>query len=88
VLRREVILGLMCHFRVDKPAVEERFGIDFDRLFAAELDRLLPMAADGLVRLGDDAVEVTPLGRLLVRNVAMAFDAYLDRPGQRFSRTV
>ena len=88
VLRRDVILRLMCHFRIDKAAVEERFGIDFDHRFAAELERLAPLAGDGLVRLRTDAVEVTALGRLLVRNVAMAFDAYLDRPGQRFSRTV
>jgi oxygen-independent coproporphyrinogen-3 oxidase len=87
-LRRDVIVRLMCHFRVDKATVEERYGIDFDGTFAAELARLAPLADDGLLRLRREAIEVTPLGRLLVRNVAMAFDAYLSRPGPSFSRTV
>ena len=42
------------------------------------------MEADGLVTLTPGAVHVRPPGRLLNRNVAMAFDAYLttdeDRP--------
>jgi len=87
-LRREIIVRLMCHFRVEKAAIEERFAVDFDDRFAGELARLQPLAADGLVELRPDRIEVTSLGRLLVRNVAMAFDAYLQRPGQRFSRTV
>jgi oxygen-independent coproporphyrinogen-3 oxidase len=88
-LRRDVIGRLMCHFRLDKAEVGERHGIDFDRHFAAELQRLRPLAEDGLVVDEGQRLEVTPLGRLLVRNVAMAFDAYLGvRPGQRFSRTV
>ena len=79
----------MCDFRLDKAEVEERHGIDFDSTFAGALERLRPLADDGLVALDADRLEVTPLGRLLVRTVAMAFDAYLaERPGQRFSRTV
>ncbi len=48
------------------------------------------MEADGLVSLHDDRIEVHPLGRLLVRNIAMPFDAYLRSAGgqKRFSRTV
>jgi oxygen-independent coproporphyrinogen-3 oxidase len=88
-LRRDVIVRLMCHFRLDKAELGERHGIDFDTHFGAERARLLPLAADGLVVDEPGRLEVTPLGRLLVRNVAMAFDAYLGvRPGQRFSRTV
>lgn len=88
-LRRDVILALMCQFRVDKGEIAARHGVDFDRVFAPERDRLRPLQADGLVVDTPRRLEVTPLGRLLVRNVAMAFDAYLEaRPGQRFSRTV
>jgi oxygen-independent coproporphyrinogen-3 oxidase len=88
-LRRDVIVRLMCHFRIDKEVVERRHGVDFDATFATALERLRPLADDGLVVLGDDRLEVTPLGRLLVRNVAMAFDAHLEaQPAQRFSRTV
>jgi oxygen-independent coproporphyrinogen-3 oxidase len=92
VLRREVIVRLMCDFRLDKATVEERFGIDFDATFGRELAELAPLADDGLVTLAPDRVEVTARGRLLVRNVAMAFDAYRARPaaGGRpaFSRTI
>lgn len=88
-LRRAVIYALMCQFKVDKARVAAEFGIDFDRHFAAELAALAPLEADGLVRRGADAVEVAPAGRLLVRNVAMTFDAYF-KPGspRRFSRTI
>lgn len=88
-LRRDVIWDLMCHFRLDKPAIEGRYGIEFNKYFAAELASLEPLAADGLIELTPERIEVTPLGRLLVRNVAMAFDAYLTRSSAvRYSRTV
>jgi oxygen-independent coproporphyrinogen-3 oxidase len=78
-LRREVIQQIMCRFRVEKAEVEEAFGIDFDRHFARELAELRPLADDGLVELSEGGFQVTPAGRLLVRNVAMVFDAYLPR---------
>ncbi len=88
LLRRELIVELATQFRVRKRPFEERFGIDFDRTFAAALAELAPMAEDGLVELHADRLEVTPRGRLLVRNVCMAFDAYLARAPRPFSRTL
>ena len=89
LLRREVILGLMCHFRLDRREVADRWHIDFDRHFARDLKRLAPLADDGLVEIGENRIEVTPTGRLMVRNIAMAFDAYLEsEPAARYSRTV
>ncbi|MCS3663063.1 oxygen-independent coproporphyrinogen-3 oxidase [Salinibacter ruber] len=76
-LRRHVIMRLMCNAEVQKGAVEARFNVDFDAHFSAALDRLRPLEQDGLVALGPDAITVRPPGRLLVRNVAAAFDAYL-----------
>ncbi|HKV13210.1 MAG TPA: oxygen-independent coproporphyrinogen III oxidase [Thermoanaerobaculia bacterium] len=88
-LRRDVILRLMCDFRLDKRDVERRYGVDFDRYFGADVAKLAPMVADGLVEVSPDRIEVTPVGRLLVRNIAMCFDAYLSAaPATRFSRTV
>jgi oxygen-independent coproporphyrinogen III oxidase len=88
-LRRDVIWDLMCHFRIDKDAVEQQHGIVFDTFFADEIASLAPLAADGLIELERERIEVTPLGRLLVRNVAMAFDAYLTPASAvRYSRTV
>jgi oxygen-independent coproporphyrinogen-3 oxidase len=80
--RRAIITQLMCNFWVDLGEVGARD-------FAPELERLQPMEQDGLVRRQGSQLEVTPLGRLFVRNVAMVFDAYLRGAGQpRFSRTV
>lgn len=89
-LRRDVIFALMCNLVVVKSAVEAKHGLAFDEHFADELARLAPLADEGLVELGADRVQVTPLGRLLVRNVAMVFDPYLQKPatGPRFSQTV
>jgi oxygen-independent coproporphyrinogen-3 oxidase len=79
----------MGHFHLDKDEVEAAHGIDFDRHFAAELEALAPLAADGLVEVAGRALRITPLGRLLVRNVAMVFDEYLARRTEvRYSRTV
>lgn len=93
-LRRFVITQLMCNFHVDKRTVEEKFGIDFDRAFERELAELAApdgLIANGFVTAGRDALQVEPLGRLFVRNVAMVFDRYLlnKRPGAPvFSSTV
>jgi oxygen-independent coproporphyrinogen-3 oxidase len=91
-LRRHVITQLMCNFTLAKRDVEQRFAIDFDRTFARELEELAAgPAAEGFVRLTPQAIEVTPLGQLFVRNVCMIFDAYLRaREGEKpvFSRTV
>lgn len=89
-LRRHVIMEVMCSGHVRKRDVEDRFGIDFDAHFADALRALEPLAADGLVRCTDDAITVAPSGRLFIRNVAMAFDAYLGASTARpvYSQTV
>lgn len=89
VLRRDVITRLMCHFVLYKAEIEEQYGLRFDETFGDALEDLKPMEADGLVSLHPDRIEVHPLGRLLVRNIAMPFDAYLRKgEAKRFSRTV
>ena len=91
-IRQYVIRQLMCNFLVSKSEVATRFGIDFDTYFASSLDALDEVRAEGFVRVAEDALTVTPQGRLFVRNVCMAFDRYLEakRQGDRpvFSRTV
>lgn len=93
-LRRDVILALMCNGRVDIPIVASRHGVDFPERFARELAELRPMADDGLVLLEDDAIVVTPLGQVFLRNIALPFDAYTRRrretgegTARTFSRT-
>ncbi len=87
-LRRDVINALMCHGRIDFAAIEARHDIVFRDYFADALEQLGEMQADGLLAIGDDAIEVLPSGRLMMRNMAMAFDAYLKPNEGRFSRTV
>lgn len=83
LVRRAVIQSLMCHFDVSMEAIGIAYLIDFRRYFAAELEDLQPLAADGLVELHNDWITVTPRGRLLVRSVCMIFDRYLRERRQR-----
>jgi oxygen-independent coproporphyrinogen-3 oxidase len=90
-LRRHVISRLMCDMMLDKREVEKKFAIVFDDYFAEALTQLEEFRRDDLLRLEADTIEITPAGRLFIRNIAMAFDAYLDKnPSTRnlYSRTV
>jgi len=75
-LRRDVILGLMCNGVLRKRAIEARHGILFDETFARELAELRPLEDDGLVRLEPDALRLSKLGQMFMRNVALPFDRY------------
>lgn len=90
VLRRDVIMSIMCDFSLDKRKVEEKYGIDFDAYFADTYPLLEEPVADGLVRITDDRIEVLGMGILVIRNIAMAFDAYLKKQMEKpvFSSTV
>ncbi|EXF46680.1 oxygen-independent coproporphyrinogen III oxidase [Pseudomonas sp. BAY1663] len=88
-LRRDVIISLMCHGRIDYAEIERKHGIVFRDYFAESLAKLDEHVADGLVELHDDELILLPQGQLMMRNVAMAFDAYLGGEQRgRFSRTV
>lgn len=87
-LRREVITRIMCDLELDYASLPD---IEFANYFANALPRLQALADDGLIELHPQRLKVTPVGRRLLRNIAMCFDAYLtqDAPGQlRYSRTV
>jgi oxygen-independent coproporphyrinogen-3 oxidase len=91
LLRRKVVMDLMCRGRLDFAEVRAEFGIDVPTFFTQELQRLVPLAAYDLVHLSEDAVQVTPTGWYVVRAVAMVFDRYLSPAGtsrERFSRLV
>lgn len=90
-LRAAVIEDLMCHHRVERERILERFGVDFDRHFARELGELAQAEFDGLVVDEGPALALTEIGRLFVRNVAMVFDERLrarQAGTPRFSATV
>ncbi len=88
-LRRDVITRLICHFELDKAAVEAIHGINFNEYFANELKDLEGMQADGLLKLEPGRIEVNPAGKLLIRNICMVFDRYLrQKQNQRFSKVI
>jgi oxygen-independent coproporphyrinogen-3 oxidase len=90
-LRKHVIMRLMCDLELDIPSVEERFGIPFDEYFASSIKALEPLAEDGLLTIDRNKICIVGAGRLLLRNVAMCFDAYLESMTKEkpvFSRTV
>ena len=92
VLRADLIQQLMCQGEIPVAALERRHAIDFGEYFADAIARLQPMVEDGLVRIEPDRITATTQGRLLLRNIAMCFDRYLDRPADgaapRFSRAI
>jgi oxygen-independent coproporphyrinogen-3 oxidase len=77
LIRRDMITRLICHFELDIPSAEAAWGIRFEEYFADALMKLRDMAGDGLLELDPRQIRILPRGRLLVRNICMAFDAYL-----------
>ena len=88
LVRRTVIMALMCQGRVDFESIEVTHLIDFPSYFATELEHLRAMAETGMVNVDPHSIEVTPLGWYLVRAIAMVFDAHLQsaQDAGRFSR--
>jgi len=74
-LRREIIMELMCQFNLSKRHIEEKYLLNFDRYFAWEQEHLQTLEQDGLVQVDAEKIQVTPVGRLLIRNIATIFDA-------------
>lgn len=89
LLRREVITQLICHFELNKAAIESQYAIQFDEYFAPELENLAEMEKDGLLIVDKSSIQVQPVGKLLIRNVCMVFDRYLrEQTNQRFSKVI
>ena len=90
LVRRAVIMALMCQGHVVFESIELSHLVDFRRYFAAELEQLQGLAEQGLVTVEPDGVRVTPTGWYFVRGVAMVFDRYLqaDRSRERFSKII
>jgi len=91
LVRAEIIQSVMCRNALDFGEIERHHGIRFEERFAAELAVVRVLEADGLVALSQRGFAVTPRGRLLLRVVAMAFDASFQRPAataRGFSRVI
>ncbi|MFZ7235066.1 oxygen-independent coproporphyrinogen III oxidase [Avibacterium avium] len=89
-LRRDVIKQLICNFKLDYAPFEQQYGIDFKTHFAEDLELLAPLAADGLIEIGEKGLQVSPVGHLLIRNICLCFDTYSRQQARRqqFSRII
>jgi len=90
LLRRTVIMALMCQGHLMFESIELAFLVDFRSYFAAELETLHKLEEQGLVVVDSSGIQVTDMGWFFVRAVAMVFDKYLqtDRNRARFSKII
>lgn len=90
LVRRAVIMALMCQGQLQYESIELAYLIDFKSYFAAELETLAGMEDQGLAEVNDTGIQVTAMGWFFVRGVAMVFDRYLqaDRTRARFSKII
>jgi len=90
LVRRAVIMALMCQGRLQYESIELAYMIDFKSYFANELEAMKELESTGMVELEDGAIQVTDTGWFFVRAVAMLFDRYLqtDRNRARFSKII
>lgn len=90
LIRRSVIMALMCQGHVQFESIHLAWMVDFKTMFAKELTQLEDLQAQGLVQLSETGIQVTPTGWFFVRGVAMLFDRYVqaDRNRQQFSKII
>lgn len=87
-LRRDIITRLICDFALDIADIETRYPIDFADYFHEVFPQLEQFAQDGLLQYNWEHIEVLPAGRLLIRNICMAFDKYSQLARERFSKVI
>jgi len=90
LLRADVIQALMCYDELSFEKFGAEHNINFAEYFAAEIERLQPLANDDLIELDQSGVVITQKGRLLLRSIAMVFDRYIDQAenDNRFSKAI
>jgi oxygen-independent coproporphyrinogen III oxidase len=77
LVRRSIIMALMCQGEVSFESIEQAHLLDFHKAFASELQELAPFEAENLIRIEPDYLRVTELGWFFVRAIAMVFDRYV-----------
>lgn len=90
-IRKKAIMDLMGGFRLSFAALDKQFGINSKEYFKEALSKLGEFEADELLKITEEGIEISPTGRMVVRNIAMSFDAYLsadDANKNKFSKTV
>jgi oxygen-independent coproporphyrinogen-3 oxidase len=90
LIRRSVIMALMCQGQLHFESINLAWLVDFKKLFAHEMYQLEDLQSKGLVHLSETGIQVTPMGWFFVRGVAMVFDRYVqaDLNRTRFSKII
>lgn len=88
LIRRAVIMAIMCHGELSYESIELSYMIDFKEHFANEMLQLQEKQDQGLLTIESDGIKVTDFGWFFVRAIAMVFDRYLqlDNNRARFSK--
>lgn len=87
ILRREVIINIICNGFVSFNSIEKKYNIKFQDYFKNELGSLHNFEEDGLLKLFNDKIVVQPVGRVFVQHIAKTFDKYLQEANKRYIRT-
>ena len=91
MIRQHVIMELMSNFKMDIKRFNKDFDVDFNTYFADDLPDLQPFIDEELVSVDENHIECSETGTLLIRNIAMVFDAYMNKHAgskKTFSKTV
>ena len=90
IIRQNVIMELMSNFKVNIKRFEDKHNINFNDYFKDSLDDLREFENEQIVSISDDEIRVSNTGMMLIRNIAMAFDTYLQNSSKekRFSKTI
>ena len=90
-IRQHVIMELMSNFKMDIKRFNEEYDVDFNTYFKDDLPDLQPFIDEGLVSVDENHIECSETGTLLIRNIAMVFDAYMNKhtgSKKTFSKTL
>jgi len=90
LIRRDVIMAIMCQGRVAFESIEQAHGVHVEEYFAGELEALAGLAESGLVEVNRHSIDATVAGWFLIRAIAMVFDRHLQaaKERHRYSRVV
>lgn len=88
-VRKAVIRQLITGMELKFGEIEHACDIDFGSYFREELESLKAFEESGMLTLTGDSIRVEPLGRFVIRNICMVFDAHLGAQTEgRYSKTV
>ena len=91
ILRQYIIMELMSNFSLNIKRTQEKFSINFNEYFSDAIKSLEEFQEAGLLELSQEHIKVNQTGAMLIRNIVMPFDAYLNKipeDKRKFSKTI